>query len=137
VTGEPSEVMEAPEIKNHRQILGMRESCKLAANILKRVGNYVKVGLTTDDLDIFTHDLIINSGAYPSPLNYKNFPKSICTSVNNVACHGIPDDRALQDGDIINIDITVCNFNSVALQSSCGNSRFFTMDITVIVLKLF
>jgi methionyl aminopeptidase len=107
VTGEPSEVMEAPEIKNHRQILGMRESCKLAANILKRVGNYVKVGLTTDDLDTFTHDLIINSGAYPSPLNYKNFPKSICTSVNNVACHGIPDDRALQDGDIINIDITV------------------------------
>lgn len=53
------------------------------------------------------HNLCIKYGAYPSPLNYKNFPKSVCTSVNNVTCHGIPDDRPLEDGDIINVDITV------------------------------
>ncbi|XP_044265998.1 methionine aminopeptidase 1D, mitochondrial [Tribolium madens] len=106
-TGHPTEFIDHPEIKNLEQIQKMRNSCKLAANILKKVGSYVKVGVTTDDVDNFTHDLIVSSGAYPSPLNYKNFPKSVCTSVNNVACHGIPDDRKLEDGDIINVDITV------------------------------
>lgn len=65
--------------------------------------------MTTDEIDYYAHNLIINNNAYPSPLNYKSFPKSICTSVNNVACHGIPDDRPLKSGDIINIDITVSN----------------------------
>ncbi|KAI4490915.1 hypothetical protein M0802_010589 [Mischocyttarus mexicanus] len=64
-------------------------------------------GVTTDQLDEAIHDMIINNGAYPSPLNYKGFPKSICTSVNNVACHGIPDNRPLKHGDIINVDVTV------------------------------
>ena len=64
-------------------------------------------GITTDFLDVTIHDMIINNGAYPSPLNYRGFPKSICTSINNVACHGVPDDRPLQDGDILNIDVTV------------------------------
>ena len=64
-------------------------------------------GITTDFLDATIHDMIINNGAYPSPLNYRGFPKSICTSINNVACHGVPDDRPLQDGDILNIDVTV------------------------------
>lgn len=59
------------------------------------------------------HDLTIKNGAYPSPLNYKFFPKSVCTSVNNVACHGIPDDRPLENGDIVNIDVTVCSVNSL------------------------
>lgn len=61
----------------------------------------------TDLIDSMVHDLIIQSNAYPSPLNYRFFPKSVCTSINNVACHGIPDDRPLENGDIINVDITV------------------------------
>lgn len=63
--------------------------------------------MTTDQLDALAHEMIINNGAYPSPLNYQGFPKSICTSINNVACHGIPDNRSLQKGDLINIDVTV------------------------------
>nr|CAD7457988.1 unnamed protein product [Timema tahoe] len=66
-----------------------------------------QVGKTTDDIDKLVHKLAIDNEAYPSPLHYKGFPKSVCTSVNNVACHGIPDDRPLEDGDIINIDVTV------------------------------
>ncbi|XP_028605509.1 methionine aminopeptidase 1D, mitochondrial isoform X3 [Podarcis muralis] len=66
-----------------------------------------KVGMTTEEIDCLVHHEIIRQDAYPSPLGYGNFPKSVCTSVNNVACHGIPDSRPLQDGDIINIDVTV------------------------------
>ncbi|GIY84737.1 methionine aminopeptidase 1D, mitochondrial [Caerostris extrusa] len=69
--------------------------------------NTIKVGVTTDELDTIAHNACISFGAYPSPLNYKGFPKSICTSVNNVACHGIPDNRKLKDGDIISVDISV------------------------------
>lgn len=64
-------------------------------------------GVTTDELDAIVHEMIISNGSYPSPLNYMGFPKSICTSINNVACHGIPDIRPLQNGDIFNIDVTV------------------------------
>ncbi|XP_055597952.1 methionine aminopeptidase 1D, mitochondrial [Uranotaenia lowii] len=96
-----------PEIKTTEQIHRMRESCKLAANILKKTCSMVEVGITTDDIDAFVHNEVIKANAYPSPLRYMGFPKSVCTSVNNVACHGIPDDRKLLDGDIINIDITV------------------------------
>lgn len=63
--------------------------------------------MTTDEIDKFVHETTISANAYPSPLRYAGFPKSVCTSVNNVACHGIPDDRPLQDGDIINIDVSV------------------------------
>lgn len=65
------------------------------------------MGCTTDEIDGLVHSLAINNNAYPSPLNYRGFPKSVCTSVNNVACHGIPDDRCLENGDIINVDVTV------------------------------
>jgi len=106
-TGEPSESIPHPEIKNNKQIEGMRQSCRLAANILQAVGKSIKVGQRTDEIDTLVHNLSIKSGAYPSPLNYRNYPKSVCTSVNNVACHGIPDNRPLEDGDIINVDITV------------------------------
>ena len=68
------------------------------------------MGQTTDEIDILVHNLAVHNNAYPSPLNYRGFPKSVCTSVNNVACHGIPDDRPLQDGDIVNIDVTVSLF---------------------------
>lgn len=63
--------------------------------------------MTTDEIDQIVHDMAISNKAYPSTLNYHHFPKSVCTSVNNVACHGIPDDRPLKDGDIINVDVTV------------------------------
>uniref|UniRef100_A0A1I8PHN9 Methionine aminopeptidase n=1 Tax=Stomoxys calcitrans TaxID=35570 RepID=A0A1I8PHN9_STOCA len=103
----PGFTLGEPEIKTCEQIEHMRNSCKLAASILKSCSDVIKVGVTTDKIDEFVHNSIISANAYPSPLRYAGFPKSICTSVNNVACHGIPDDRPLQDGDIINVDITV------------------------------
>ncbi|KAI8122893.1 mitochondrial, Methionine aminopeptidase 1D [Lucilia cuprina] len=103
----PGSTLGLPEIKTELQIKKMRESCRLAADILKSCQEIIKVGVTTDEIDRFVHEKIILAKAYPSPLRYAGFPKSICTSVNNVACHGIPDDRPLQDGDIINVDITV------------------------------
>jgi len=80
----------------------------LAREVLNTVSEKISAGITTDELDALAHTECIVRGAYPSPLQYRGFPKSICTSVNNVACHGIPDDRPLCDGDIINIDVTVC-----------------------------
>lgn len=68
---------------------------------------FFQPGITTDDIDELAHRLTIESGAYPSPLHYSGFPKSVCTSVNNVVVHGIPDLRPLQDGDIVNVDVTV------------------------------
>ncbi len=85
----------------------MRLACRLAANILRDCQDVVKVGNTTDQIDEFVHERTIAENAFPSPLRYCGFPKSVCTSVNNVACHGIPDDRPLADGDIINVDVTV------------------------------
>ncbi|XP_071446369.1 methionine aminopeptidase 1D, mitochondrial [Hetaerina americana] len=96
-----------PEIKDKEQIRCLRESCKLAKEILNAVGKFIMAGITTDEIDHLVHTLAIENNAYPSPLHYRGFPKSVCTSVNNVACHGIPDDRPLEDGDIINVDITV------------------------------
>lgn len=89
----------------------MRIACKTAKTILDEVGKLVKPGVTTDYLDSVVHGLCIEYNIYPSPLLYRGFPKSVCTSVNNVVCHGIPDSRALENGDIINIDITVCMHN--------------------------
>lgn len=94
-------------IKNPTQIDGIRKSSKLAALVLQETGKLVKPGISTESLNRFAHDFIINHGAIPAPLNYKGYPKSICTSINDVVCHGIPcEDRILQEGDIINIDIT-------------------------------
>ena len=84
----------------------MRRTGAAAAEILLRVGERVRPGITTDSLDEFVHQACIDAGGYPSPLNYRGFPKSVCTSVNEVICHGIPDSRPLADGDIINIDVT-------------------------------
>ncbi|KAK3256360.1 hypothetical protein CYMTET_34501 [Cymbomonas tetramitiformis] len=85
----------------------MRASSKLAKEVLEMAGNMVKPGITTNDIDLAVHKMTIEAGAYPSPLNYGKFPKSVCTSLNEVICHGIPDTTVLQDGDIINIDVTV------------------------------
>ncbi|XP_041975150.1 methionine aminopeptidase 1D, mitochondrial isoform X2 [Aricia agestis] len=96
-----------PEVKNDVQIAGMKESCAVASSILNKLHPYIKPGATTDDIDELVHNFSIEADAYPSPLHYKGFPKSVCTSVNNVAVHGIPDLRPLLSGDIINVDITV------------------------------
>ena len=85
----------------------MRRACAAAARVLRVAGEAVRPGITTDGLDELAHAEIVRLGGYPSPLNYRGFPKSICTSVNEVICHGIPDSRPLQDGDIVNLDITV------------------------------
>jgi methionyl aminopeptidase len=85
----------------------MRKAGKLAAEILDYITDFVNVGVTTDELNTLCHDKIIENNAIPAPLNYRGFPKSICTSVNHVICHGIPSDKKLKDGDIINIDVTV------------------------------
>ncbi|WP_018691080.1 type I methionyl aminopeptidase [Algicola sagamiensis] len=95
-------------IKTPEQIEKMRVAGKLAAEVLEMIGPHVKPGVTTEELNQICHDYIVNKqGAIPAPLNYHGFPKSICTSVNQVICHGIPNEKKLKDGDIINIDITV------------------------------
>jgi methionyl aminopeptidase len=94
-------------VRTEEEIVRMRRACKAAAKILRMAGEIVKPGITTDDIDAFVHELTIKEGGYPSPLNYRGFPKSVCTSVNEVICHGIPDDRKLLDGDIVNLDVTI------------------------------
>jgi methionyl aminopeptidase len=90
------------------QIEKMQIAGKLAADVLIMLDDYVKVGVSTGKLDDLAHQFILDHGAIPAPLNYNGFPKSICTSINHVVCHGIPDhERLLKDGDIINIDTTV------------------------------
>ena len=96
----------AVEIKGHAEIAAMREVSRLAAETLNAVGEIVRPGLTTDEINSFVHNHTLKQGARPAPLNYKGFPKSVCTSINEVVCHGIPSDRVLRDGDIINIDVT-------------------------------
>jgi methionine aminopeptidase type I len=86
----------------------MRIAGRLAADVLDMISDYVKPGVTTGELDTLCHDYITGvQGAIPAPLNYRGFPKSICTSVNHVVCHGIPGDRRLKAGDAVNIDVTV------------------------------
>ena len=95
-------------IKTADEIEKMRIAGRLAADVLEMIGPHVQSGITTNELDQICHDYIVNEQkAIPAPLNYKGFPKSICTSVNHVVCHGIPGDKKLKNGDIINIDITI------------------------------
>lgn len=99
-----------PMVKTPELIDAMRRTGAAAAEILRKVGDAIAPGVTTDELDALCHQLCIEAGGYPSPLNYgldPSFPKSICTSVNEVICHGIPDSRALRDGDVINLDVTL------------------------------
>lgn len=96
-------------IKTPEEIEKMRVAGRLAAEVLEMIGDYVKPGVSTEELDRICHDYIVNEQkCIPAPLNYKGFPKSICTSVNHVICHGIPSEKKiLKDGDILNIDVTV------------------------------
>jgi methionyl aminopeptidase len=86
---------------------GMRKAGRLAAETLDYITPFVKPGVTTGEIDTLVHNYIIEHGAYPSPLNYRGFPKSVCTSVNHVVCHGIPGEKRLVEGDCLNIDVTV------------------------------
>ena len=97
------------DIKSKVDIEKMRIAGKLASEVLEMIGQYVKPGVSTEELDLICHDYIVKEqNAIPAPLNYKGFPKSICTSVNHQVCHGIPsDDKILKENDIINIDVTV------------------------------
>lgn len=105
-TDGPPEV-EAPELVQSAQDLeALRRACELAADALAMAGRMVAPGVTTDAIDAAVHDYLVQHNAYPSCLGYLGFPKAICTSVNDVIAHGIPDARPLEDGDIINIDIT-------------------------------
>jgi len=98
----------AVTIKSPEQIEKMRVAGRLAAEVLRMVEPLIKPGVTTGELDQICHDHIVNEQqAIPAPLNYRGFPKSICTSINHVVCHGIPGDKKLKSGDIINVDITV------------------------------
>lgn len=95
-------------LKSKDEIEKMRVAGRLAAEVLEMIEPYIKAGVTTNELNTLCHDYITNvQNAIPAPLNYKGFPKSICTSPNYVVCHGIPNDKKLKDGDILNIDVTV------------------------------
>lgn len=94
------------DVKDSETIARMRVASKLAAQALAEVGRNVAPGVTTDFLDKVGHEFLISHGAYPSTLGYRGYPKSLCTSLNEVICHGIPDDTVIADGDIVNIDIT-------------------------------
>jgi methionyl aminopeptidase len=95
-----------PDVKTPEIIERMRVAGKIAAQALEEVGKHVRPGVTTDELDRVGHEFMLDHGAYPSTLGYRGFPKSLCTSINEVICHGIPDDTVLRDGDIVNVDIT-------------------------------
>jgi methionyl aminopeptidase len=95
-----------PEVKDPDTIARMRGAGRLAAQALREVGRHVAPGVTTEELDRVGHEFLCDHGAYPSTLGYRGFPKSLCTSVNEVVCHGIPDSTVLADGDIVNVDIT-------------------------------
>jgi methionyl aminopeptidase len=94
-------------VKSIELIERLRVAGRVAADVLRATSDALRVGVTTDELDAVCHQATIEHGAYPSPLNYHGYPKSICTSVNEVICHGIPDSRPLSDGDIVNLDVTV------------------------------
>jgi methionyl aminopeptidase len=95
-----------PDVKDAETIERMRVAGRIAAQALAEVGSHVEPGVTTDELDEIGHEFLVGHGAYPSTLGYRGYPKSLCSSLNEVICHGIPDDTVIEDGDIVNIDIT-------------------------------
>jgi len=123
-TGEVTRWAES-RVKSPEIIERMRHAGAVAAEILRLVGEQVRPGITTDALDVFVHEATIERGAYPSPLNYHHYPKSLCTSVNEVICHGIPDSRELQDGDIVNLDVTAY----IGGVHGDTNATFFVGDV--------
>jgi methionyl aminopeptidase len=96
-----------PALMTGARLERMRRACGAAARVLEITGAAVRPGVTTDELDAIAHEAYIREGGFPSTLNYRGFPKSLCTSVNEVVCHGIPDSRRLESGDIVNLDVTI------------------------------
>ena len=94
------------QIKTAADIEAMKPACHHAADTLVMIEPFIKPGITTDEINELVHDFTVKAGAIPAPLNYHGFPKSVCTSVNHVVCHGIPGNKTLADGDIINVDVT-------------------------------
>jgi len=101
-----SDARETPPVLNEKAAKKMRAVCKLGREILDAAHRAVRPGVTTDEIDRVVHEYTVEHNAYPAPLHYFDFPKSVCTSVNEVVCHGIPDMRELQDGDIVNVDVS-------------------------------
>ena len=95
-----------PTVKSDDIIERMRHAGRVASEVLRLSGEFLRPGITTDEVDEYTHNLFIEREAYPSTLNYHGYPKSLCTSANEVICHGIPDSRVIRDGDIMNLDVT-------------------------------
>lgn len=93
-------------VKSVKEVDAIRVACQMAAETLLGVGDMIRPGITTEDINRFVHDDTVKRGAWPAPLNYHGFPKSVCTSVNEVVCHGIPGPRVLEPGDIVNVDVT-------------------------------
>jgi methionyl aminopeptidase len=114
-----------PRVKSPEIIERMRHAGKVAAEILRLTGEHLRPGMTTDEVDEYCHQLYIERGAYPSTLNYNFYPKSLCTSANEVICHGIPDSRAMQDGDIMNLDVTAY----IGGVHGDTNATFFVGDV--------
>ncbi len=106
-TGDGEQESSTQNKLSDQEIEQMRHTCRAARRVLDKAIKAVHPGVTTDHLDAVVHEACIAEGGYPSPLNYNGFPKSVCTSVNEVICHGIPDDRPLENGDIVNIDVTI------------------------------
>jgi len=94
------------QIKTPEEIERMRPACRHAADALVMIEPHIKPGVTTNEIDALIHDFTVRAGALPAPLNYRGFPKSVCTSINHVVCHGIPSDKKLREGDIVNVDVT-------------------------------
>jgi len=93
-------------LKTPQDIENMRPACRHAADTLVMIEPHIKPGISTDDINDLVHEFTVKAGAIPAPLNYHGFPKSVCTSVNHVVCHGIPGNKKLKDGDIVNVDVT-------------------------------
>ena len=119
-------------IKSADQVEKIRAAGKIAAEAIALVGANAQPGVTTDELDKLAHEYIVSQGAYPSTLGYRGFPKSCCTSINEVICHGIPDDTVLQDGDIMNVDITAFKDGF----HGDSNATFLIGDVTENVAQL-
>ncbi|OIR45706.1 type I methionyl aminopeptidase [Corynebacterium sp. NML130628] len=115
-----------PYVQDAETIEKMRESSKIAANALAVAGAAVKPGVTTDEIDRVAHEYMLDHGAYPSTLGYRGFPKSCCVSLNEIVCHGIPDTTVIEDGDIVNIDVTAYK-NGVHGDT---NATFLAGDVT-------
>ena len=125
-------VMDEPRIKSPDVIERMRRAGAVAAEILRLAGEAVRPGVTTDEIDAYVHDLYVERNSYPSPLNYHGYPKSLCTSVNEVICHGIPDSRVLVDGDIVNLDVTAY----IGGVHGDTNATFYVGDVDPISRRL-